>query len=331
MVSVRAGSSNGIKPQCARCVKVIIWVGIVESLVFIVLKVGLGLASGSRALVAASLYSVQDLISSVVAGAGLKISAKPADRDHPYGHGKIEYLVVALMSVMVLLGIIALAITALASFFGDASAAEPPAMLALWVALVCGVSCWLLSKYQACAGRRFNSPALDSCAAHMHGDYIASAAVVVSVVGAKMGYPALDHIVAVLEAVHVVYISGRMLGSAIGGLMDSSADAHLIDRLEGVVGEIETVTRVRRTTARWSGQTLLAQIDVEVPGEMRVSQADELRASIRKAVKTQVCRQHETFVRISPALATADVNLEDSDEAALPEDYPSIASLRVLT
>ena len=154
--------------------------GIAEAVVFIVLKVALGMASGSRALVAASLYSMQDLISSLVAAVGLKISARPPDRDHPYGHGKVEYLVVVLMSLMILLGIIALAITALASFFGDAAAAEAPTMLALWVAAICAMCCWFLSRFQGCAGARLNSPALKSCAAHMHGDYVASMAVVVS-------------------------------------------------------------------------------------------------------------------------------------------------------
>jgi cation diffusion facilitator family transporter len=278
----------------------VIYLGLTEGVIFMILKVVLGLASGSRALVAASLYSVQDVVSSLVAAIGLKISARPPDRNHPYGHGKIEYLVVALMSLLIFLGIIALVITALASFFGEVTAAEPPSMLALWIAAVCGLCCWLLSKYQECVGRRLNSPALKSCAAHMHGDCISSIAVVVSVIGARLGYPALDHIVAILEAAHVIYVSGRMLGAAISGLMDRAADQHLIEKLKQVIGEVESVMRVRQTTARWSGQTLLAQIDVEVPGAMMVLEADELRTSIQQAVQTHVHGYTETLVRILP-------------------------------
>jgi cation diffusion facilitator family transporter len=295
-----------------------------EAVVFIGLKVGLGLACGSRALVAASLYSMQDFISSLVAAVGMRISARPPDRDHPYGHGKIEYLVVALMSLLILLGIVALALTALASFFGEVGAAEPPTMLALWVALVCGVSCWLLSKYQECVGRQLNSPSLKSCAMHMHGDYLASMAVVVSVIGAKLGYPALDHIVAVVEAVHVVYISGMMLGSGVSGLMDSAAEPQLIVRLKRVIEEIECVMRVRQTTARWSGQTLMAQIDVEVPGDMNVPQADKLRVGIQRAIRAQVCAHSETLVRVLPAPA---IHKETSVPA--PEELgASIATIR---
>jgi cation diffusion facilitator family transporter len=272
-----------------------------EALVFIVLKIGLGLSCGSRALVAASLYSMQDFLSSLVAAIGTRISARPADDDHPYGHGKVEYLVVVLMSLMILLGIVALAITSLAGFFGDVTTAEPPMMLALCVALVCGVACWLLSKRQECASRRLNSPALRSCSAHMHSDCIASVAVVVSVIGAKLGYPALDHIVAIVEAVHVVFVSGRMLGSAISGLMDVAADPNLIEKLKRIVGEVESVTRVRHAAVRWSGQTLVAQIEVEVPGRMPVPEADKLREGIGRAVRTRVCAHAEMLVRVSPA------------------------------
>jgi cation diffusion facilitator family transporter len=299
-----AGSAEGIHPKCIRCARIVIAVGIAEALIFTVLKIALGWATGSRALIAASLYSMQDLISSLVALVGLKLSGKPPDRDHPYGHEKIEYLVVVFMSLMVLLGIVALAMTALAGLFGGAGASEPPAMLALWFALVCAAACWFLSKFQACAGARLNSPTLKSCATHLHGDYLASIAVVVSVIGAKLGYPALDHIVAMIEAVHVVYISGRMLGSAVGGLMDSAVEPYLVAVLGRVAGQIESVTRVRQATARWSGQRLMAQIDVEVPGDMNVPEADKLRAGIQRAIRTQVCERSETFVRVMPASAT---------------------------
>ena len=268
-----------------------------------VLKITLGLACGSRALVAASLYSMQDLIASLVAAIGLNISAKPPDRNHPYGHGKIEYVVVVLMSVMILLGIVALAITSLVSFLDNPGAVEAPSMLALWVAAVCGVSCWILGKFEECAGERLNSPALKSCATHMHGDCVASVAVVISVIGAKLGYTALDHMVAIVEAVHVVYISGRMLGSAISGLMDSAVEPRLIEDLERTVGEVDSVTRVRQTKARWVGQMLIAQVEVEVPGDMNVPAADQLRAGIEQAVQVHVCAQSQTLVRIAPAAA----------------------------
>ena len=298
-----ASSIGEVRADCTRCGKAVVYVGIAEAVVFMVLKVALGMACGSRALVAASLYSFQDLVSSLVAAIGLKISAKPADERHPYGHGKVEYLAVILMSVMILLGVIALAITVLGGIFGKGTAAEPPTMLALWVAVICGLSCWLLSRFQQCAGTRLNSPALTSCAAHMHSDYLASIAVVVSVIGARMGYPALDHVVAIIEAVHVVFVSGRMLGSAISGLVDTSAEPELIETLKRITGEIGPVLRVREAKARWAGPSLLARVEVEVAQHMAVAEADRLRALIQEAVKKHISGHGETLVRISPAPA----------------------------
>ncbi|MHC4662690.1 MAG: cation diffusion facilitator family transporter [Planctomycetota bacterium] len=300
MVSSKAGSAGKEQRRCSRCSKIVIYVSIVEALLFVVLKVTIGIASGSRALLAASLYSMQDLISSLVAAIGMKISGKPPDHNHPYGHGKIEYIVVVLISVMILLGVSALAVTSFAGLFGGVATAEAPSMMALWLALVCGMACWLLAHFQSCAGKQLNSPALKSCAAHIHSDYISSIAVVISVIGAKLGYPALDHIVAIIEAVHVIFVSGRMLGTAINGLMDTVAEPHLIEKLKRIVSEIEPV-RVRKSMAGWAGQTLMARLEVEVPGNMGVQDADELRARIQQAVKTRLCEHSETLVRILPA------------------------------
>jgi len=286
--------------RCLLCARRSAYFGIAEAIVFTVLKVFLGFVSGSRALMAASLYSVQDLVSAISAIAGMKISDRPPDSDHPYGHEKVEYLVVILMSLMLLLGIAALAVTSLASFFGDASASESPTMLAVWFSATCAVLCWIISGFANCAGIKLNSPALRSYGSHRHADLISSVAVVVGVVGGKMGYPIVDDIVAIIEVVHVVYTSGQMLGSAINGLMDSAADPRLIDKLVRVIGEVESVARVRRATARWAGQSLLTQVEVEVLGEMSVVDADRVRAGIQRAVRNRVCLRSDAFVRISP-------------------------------
>ncbi len=134
-------------------------------------------------------------------------------------------------------------------------------------------------------------------------DCLSSIAVIISVIGAKLGYPILDHIVAMLEAFHVIYISGQMLGSAINGLMDTAAAPDLIDKLAEVIRKVESVSALRAATARWAGQRLLAQVDVELPGQLSVPDADRVRAAIQCAVRTRVCCRSDTFVRIVPASA----------------------------
>ena len=299
--------------RCLRCARRAIYFGIAEAVALTALKVALGSFAGSRALMAASLYSIQDLMSGVAAAVAMKISERPPDRDHPYGHDKVEYLVVILMSLMLLLAIVVLAITSLASFFGEASEAQSPTMLAVWFSLICTILCWIIAGFTNCAGTKLNSPSLQSYGAHQHADFISSVAVLVGVLGGKMGYPLVDHIVAIVEIVHVVYLSGQLLGSAINGLMDGAADPRLIGRLVQIIGEVESVVRVRRATARWAGQSLLAQVEVEIPGEMSVLEADQVRAGIKQAIRNLVCLRSEAFVRISPVTVDGlDEHVEDA-------------------
>jgi divalent metal cation (Fe/Co/Zn/Cd) transporter len=98
--------------------------------------------------------------------------------------------------------------------------------------------------------------------------------------------------------------------------MDSAADPLLIEKLKRTVGEIESVIQVRQTAARWCGQTLFAQMDVEVPEDMYVPEADKVRAGIQQAVRAQVCDHSQTLVRILPGA----VSRKKSSTVRLTED-----------
>jgi len=287
--------------RCIACIKPIIYAGTLQALVCIVLKITLGLSSGSRALVAASLYSIQDLISSLVAAIGLNISSRPPDRNHPYGYGKAESIVVGFVSLMLLLGVAAVVITSFETLWGEALAAEAPQMMACWIAGICATSSWLLSHWQKCAGNRLNSPALKSCATHMKNDTLSGIGVIISVLGAKLGFPALDHIVAIIEGVHVIYDSGRILLSAISDLMDAPSEPAVIEKLREAVGSAAAGLPVGTIAARWSGQMLLVDVTVKMPATAKVAQVEELHGRIRQAVSAQVCNRNQTFVRIVPA------------------------------
>ena len=273
--------------KCARCAKLFIYLCITEAVIFLVLKVALGVSTGSRALMVASLYSLQDLVASLGAALGMTVSARPPDKTHPYGHGKVEYLVVTLTSIVLLLGIVALMITALSDVFQPTAAGEAPNVVAVWIALSCGIVCWILSQMVHCTASKLSSPALLSCSQHLHGDVVASVAVIVGVIGSHLGFAALDHIVAVAEAFHIVFMSGRMLGAAINGLMDASADPALINRLRNAIQKVKTVMRVREMSARWAGQSLLTQVSVEVEGQMKAAEADQLRTQIEQVIREQ--------------------------------------------
>ena len=290
-------SAANDRDKCARCAKILVYQSMAEAVVFIVLKVGLGLACGSRALLAASLYSLQDLIGSMVAAVGMKISVGPPDRGHPYGHGKVEYLVVALTGFLLILGIFALVLAALAGSL--VAPGKPPDLLALWVAFLSGAFCWLSTKSLACAARKLNSPALRSCSQHFSGDMMSSVAVMASVVGARLGYPALDDIIATGEAVHIVFLAGCMVGAAINGLMDTSVPPDLLQRLNRAVEEVGPVMRVRDLRARWAGQMLVANVSVEVDGQVRVAEADDLCARIEEAIRTQDGGDRKALVQVA--------------------------------
>jgi cation diffusion facilitator family transporter len=88
--------------KCVRCASMVGWIGLFTNLVLLILKGFVGIISGSQALVADAMYSAKDVVSSILVIIGLKVSNQPLDREHPYGHGKIEFILSMVISVIFL-------------------------------------------------------------------------------------------------------------------------------------------------------------------------------------------------------------------------------------
>ena len=90
------------KTKCSKCATRISWIGVWDSLFLAIFKGTIGILTRSRALTASALYSIHDVISGIAVLIGMKVSTKPADRNHPYGHGNAEYIVTVFMSILIL-------------------------------------------------------------------------------------------------------------------------------------------------------------------------------------------------------------------------------------
>ncbi len=122
--------------RCVRCSRTVGWIGLVTSAVLMVLKAFVGLVSGSQAMVADAMYSVKDLVSSFMVIVGMSMSEKSLDREHPYGHGKVEFVLSMFVSV-IFLGVTAFLMAYAISTLLDDTIHRKPHLIALWAAFLC--------------------------------------------------------------------------------------------------------------------------------------------------------------------------------------------------
>jgi len=284
------------------------FVNLWANLALAVIKGAVGYMAGSRALVAASLYSINDVLSAIIVLVTLKVGRRPPDEDHPYGHGKAEFVAIGLMAVVLAVGVFFILFYSLIDIFRGV--AGPPHMVALGVAALAMLTNGLLAKRGFCAARFFGSPALHTSAEHNRADAISSFAVVIGVSGATfLGIHVLDQIVAVFEALHILWLGGTLFGKSLRGLMDTSLPPSEIEDALDACREVEGVVRVLDLRTRLAGSYVWASVVVAVPTEYTVEQAEEVCNKVRTALRQRLGRSLEAHVGFrADDSAAADAN-----------------------
>ncbi|MEE8484685.1 MAG: magnetosome biogenesis CDF transporter MamM [Nitrospinota bacterium] len=265
--------------RCVVCYEIVGWVGLGANLALSLLKVFVGVVSGSQALVADAMYSAKDVITSGLIIVGLKVSKKPIDKEHPYGHGKIEFILSGIISIVFI------GITGVLFFYATESLLEgehkAPHLIALWTAIFSVFANIMMYTYTRCVALEINSPMVKTLSRHHRAEGASSVAVALAIIGShSLGMPWLDPLVALLETLHLLYLGGEIFWDSFRGLMDSSApeDVHL--QIKSDTESIEGITSVEQLRTRRVGQELWVDLTVGVDPELSVLDAKSLSIEV---------------------------------------------------
>ncbi|MBF0465223.1 MAG: magnetosome biogenesis CDF transporter MamM [Nitrospirae bacterium] len=251
--------------QCRSCEKRAGWIAVMGNFSLAVFKLIVGLMSGSKAVLADSLYSFKDFLTSMVVLIGVKISGKPADEEHQYGHGKIEFVAIFLISLLIILGTIFLFIHSVKDvWMAYKGTASPPGFIAFWAALISVIANWKLSSYLYCVGQRRKSPAMLANAKHNHSDAISSMFVAAAILLSKYGLVFADPVVAVIETIDLIRLSSVMLNDSLKGIMDSSISPVILKQIESTALLVPGVKKVSSLNARKVGQGIWVNITIKI-------------------------------------------------------------------
>lgn len=244
--------------------------------------------TGSVALYSDALESIINVVAAVVAFLAVSLSAKPADRNHPYGHHKVEYFAAVLEGALIL-------VAALSIFRAAWSAyVEPQPLIAdagaIAVNLLAGVInagwCWLLITY----GRRNRSPALVADGRHLLTDVVSSVGVLAGVVLAvSTGWLWLDPLLAALVAVNILWSGSRLVLESVGGLMDAAASPDIQAKIRKAVAlHAEGAIEAHDLRTRHAGRVTFVDFHLVVPGTMTVAAAHDICDRIEDAIEADV-------------------------------------------
>jgi cation diffusion facilitator family transporter len=241
--------------------------------------------TGSAAIYSDALESTVNVAASVVTLVALRVAAKPADANHPYGHQKAEFFAAVIEGALIIVAALSIFRHAWETWLDPQPIGMPAIGLGInAVATALNAAwAWLLIR----TGRESRSPALVADARHLFADVTTSVGVIIGVALAVLtGVLALDPILAALTGVHILWQGTKMVRESVGGLMDEAPSAEIVTRIRDVVAEhAQGAIEAHDLRTRNAGRQTFLEFHLVVPAAMTVAEAHAICDRVEDALK----------------------------------------------
>jgi len=284
----------------------ITWTSVAANVALSAAKLIVGLACGSRALLADALHSGSDLFTDLAVLAGLRVSSKPADGCHPYGHRRVSTLV-ALFVGGALVGAAGWIIYGALETIHDLTHGVSPPLAAgapFWVALASAPAKELMYRLTRHVGQRADDVSLVANAWHHRTDALTSLAAAAGLAGVVLGGEAwhfLDPLTAAILATFLVVVGVRIASGAAAELIDRAPAEQVLRSIQQAVTRTRGVRGYHAVRARRIGGKVDMDIHVQVDPMLTVQQGHEIAAAVRRHVRQAHRDVLEVIVHIEPA------------------------------
>lgn len=276
----------------------VILMGVALNIVLMVAKFGGGVWGRSAALRADGVESGCDLLISVAMLWAMRVSRKPFDPDHPYGHGKIE----SLAALLVGLGILATGLWVIGDSFYVIfmRRVEPVHWAAPAIALMTVVSKMAAARYTGRRARLLGSPTLDALAQDHRKDALSSVATTIGAGAAVLGWFYLDPAMAVLTALFILRMGMDTFKRAYDDLVDAALPDTALDAIARDTATVEGVEHVHEIRGRRSGQFLIIDLKVEVDPRLTVLASHAIAERVKRLVFHNHPEVGDVMIHVNP-------------------------------
>jgi cation diffusion facilitator family transporter len=274
-------------------------ISVVAACVLISLKLVTGLASGSLGLVSEAIHSGTDLVAALLTLFAVGVSGRPADRGHPYGHGKAEHLAALAEAGILVLASLYISYRSIAVLVGAAEPSVDPEWYAILVVVVVIAIDASRTTVSRRASRRYGSPALASNALHFASDLAGSTAVLIGLLLARAGWLEGDAVAALFVAALVLVAATRLMRQNVDVLMDRvPADAERAAR--EAIARIDPAVQLRRLRMRQAAGRHFADVVIGVSPDAGVGQGHAAADAVEAAVQSAL-PESDVVVHVEPA------------------------------
>lgn len=277
------------------------FVSIVINVILSLFKALAGLVAHSGAMISDAIHSASDVFSTIVVIIGVKISGKESDKEHPYGHERMECVAAILLATILAitgLGIGWSAVTKIAG--GNYDQLEVPGVLALVAAIVSIVVKEAMYWYTRAGAKKIDSGALMADAWHHRSDSLSSIGALIGIGGARLGFPILDPIASVVICIFIEKAALDIFMDAVNKMVDKACDEETEARMRDCVIGQEGVLGVDLLRTRTFGNKVYVDIEISADGDKTLREAHTIAENVHDSVEREFPKVKHIMVHVNP-------------------------------
>lgn len=276
---------------------------IIGNVLLSLIKLFAGIIAHSSAMISDAVHSASDVFSTIVVIIGIKLASKEPDKEHPYGHERLECVAAIILSMVLFITGLGIGTEALNKILqGNYSSLQVPGMLALIAAIISILSKEGMYWYTRHYAKKIDSGALMADAWHHRSDAFSSIGALIGIVGARLGVPIMDSIASLVIFLFIAKAAFDIFKDAIDKMVDRSCDEETEKQIYDFVMKNENVLGIDLLQTRIFGNKIYVDIEIQADASYTLREAHSIAESIHDDIEKNFPKVKHIMVHVNPAM-----------------------------
>ncbi len=274
-------------------------VSIIVNLALSLLKLIAGIVARSGAMISDAVHSASDVFSTFIVMIGVTLSGKESDKEHPYGHERMECIASIVLAIILAVTGFGIGITGFDKIVGGKyEDLQMPGVLALIAAVVSVVVKEWMYWYTRAAAKKINSGALMADAWHHRSDALSSVGAFIGILGARMGLRVLDPIASLVICIFIEKAAFDIFKDSLDKMVDKSCSDDMIEQMKKIILAQNGVEGIDDIKTRLFGAKVYIDVEISVNGSKSLLEAHKIAQQVHDVIETEIpnvkhCMVHE--------------------------------------
>ena len=266
-----------------------------------IFKLVAGLLGHSNAMISDAIHSASDVFSTIIVIIGVRLSSKDSDREHPYGHERLECVAAIILSIILFMTGLGIGIQALSDILqGNYSALTTPGMLALVAAIISILTKEAMYWYTRHYAQKIDSSALMADAWHHRSDAFSSVGALIGIAGARMGYPIMDAIASLVIFVFIAKAALDIFKDAMDKMVDHSCDELTEQDIYQCVMWHDEVLGIDLLQSRIFGNKIYIDLEIRVNASYTLEKAHDIAEDVHEDIEKNFPKVKHVMIHVNP-------------------------------